>query len=851
MLVFNSLFSQKIYEENIKNNTFYEIRKAFYDNYNLDTANGIEEVEEHGDGDLQKFKRWEWYWEQRVNEKGEFPKSSNFDYDYKQRNSNSKTALFNGNWNTKGPSSSQGGVYGLGRLNCIAFHPTDSNTFWVGAPYGGLWKTTNNGSTWTTTTDNLPVIGVSDIAVDPINPNNIFIATGDGEGQAIHQVIPSGGIFKSNDGGNTWNISGLNPNLNLMIERLIINPLNPQILIAATSSGVYLTTNGGSSWSNQLSGWFKDVVFMPNNPSIVYAANYSYSGNAQIYKSTDGGFTWSQIISFTGVGRIKLGVTQSNPNIIDALCANYPNWGLAGIYRSTNSGSSFTQLVNGNCINNNFLTNTENANGCYAYGYYALAYAINPNNANEIWLGGTNSWYSNDGGNTWAIKTIYYNSPYTIPRVHADKHFYAYNPLTPYKFYTCTDGGLQITYNAGQTWNDVSNGLVISQIYRIGVSTSNIDNVLCGFQDNGVKEHNSSIWNERTNGWDGMECLIDYSNSNIAYAGVQQGGLYRTTNAWGTSTPISTNITGTLYGDGAWITPYVINPINPKCLYIGYKKVYKTNDRGNTWTNISSNLTADYLRTLFVSPSDTNVIYASSYDSLFVTNNAGVNWYYHTSGIGSLTYPKISNLTVHPTNSQIVWMTYSGSASGKKVYKSIDGGSTWINISGTLPNVSINCIVYENGSNDGLYIGTDVGVFYRDATMTDWINYNNGLPNVVVSELEISYNNNKIWAATFGRGLWQSDLSSSSTNINDQTSVSNFNVFPNPTNGEIIIQNFIDQNIKYNIIVTNTLGQKIFESINNNSNQITIDLKELNCGIYFLNLITNKKIVVKKIILTK
>ena len=238
-----------------KENNFFAVQKAFNEYWKDKTP-------QKGVG-YKQFRRWEWYYEQRVNADGSFPPN---DVVVKEWNKYSETHGGNpkapgttGNWTPKGPNSSDGGYAGLGRINCIAFHPTDFNTFWVGTPAGGLWKTTNFGSTWSTVTDNIPVLGVSDIAINPSNPNIIYIATGDGDGGSLSSCTGSTngdtksiGILKSIDGGNSWNTTGMNWSVTdaKLIRRLIINPNDPNILYAAASDGIWKTTNGGTTWTN-------------------------------------------------------------------------------------------------------------------------------------------------------------------------------------------------------------------------------------------------------------------------------------------------------------------------------------------------------------------------------------------------------------------------------------------------------------------------------------------------------------------------------------------------------------------------------------------------------------------------
>lgn len=747
---------------------------------------------EKGSG-YKPFKRWEAYWEPRILPNGEFP-SPAVTWEAWQKYVNehpevTNNTLSGSNWTFKGPSTTPGGYNGLGRVNCIAFHPTVVNTFWVGTPAGGLWKTTDGGTTWTTNTDNLPVLGVSDIAIDPTNANIMYIATGDGDMGSLASLtgVASGdtksiGVLKSTNGGLTWNTTGMNWSVTeaKLIRRLIINPSNPLMLIAAASDGIWRTVNGGTTWFNVQPGYFIDLEFKPGAPAIVYGATYEY-GTASIYRSVNSGASWAPVATLPDALRINLAVSPNSPTLVDALCANTSS-GLAGLWYSTNSGASFDQYFAGTNTSN-LLHSSYNATGTGGQGNYDLAYAINPTNANDIWLGGVNTWNSTDGGESWGLKTMWNShpsiNPNGVPTVHADKHFIAFHPLVNGTMFECNDGGLYKTTNSGNTWTDISNGLQISQIYRIGVSQTVANNVISGLQDNGSRELFGGSWFERTGG-DGMECIIDYTNANTEYASYVNGAIYRTTDSWATQTTISENIPGG-QPTGAWVTPYVMHPTNPNILFAGYNRVYKTTNKGDTWTAISGVLTSSFLRSVAVAPSNPNTIFVASYDTMYLTSNGGANWFFVPLG---LTDAKISYITFDPINAQKVYVTLSGYSDGNKILMSPDGGINWVNYSGTLPNVPVNCIAYQKGTNEGLYIGTDVGVFYTDASMPDWIPYQTGLPNVVVTELEISYNDQKLWAATFGRGLWNTDLFSACT-VYSFTGSGNWNVAANWSNNAI------------------------------------------------------------------
>ncbi len=750
---------------------FFEIQKQFYDSWEGRTIT-------KGSG-YKPFRRWEWFWEQRVGREGIFPSNDVVVREwekYSEAKASDITLDSAANWTPMGPSTTKSGYAGLGRINCIAFHPSNPNTFWVGTPSGGLWKTINYGETWTNNFDDKPVLGVSDMVIDPNNPMIMYIATGDGDGGSLSSMTGSGegdtksiGILKSVNGGTTWNPTGLSWNVTSagLIRRLIMNPTDSRMLYAATSFGIYQTTDAGNNWTKQIDGYFTDILFNPGNPEILYAASKSEESNSgQIFRTTNQGENWEQVTELAGVERIKLSVTPQNDELVEAIGTN-PEGGLEGLYRSTNSGENFIKFltVTANCSNNmlNAYPDPEkHSEPCGGQGGYDLFYLINPSNLKERWLGGVNTWKSSDEGKTWNLVNYWTDDIPEYPTVHADKHWFAFHPLQSGTFMEANDGGIYYTKNGGTSWNDITRGMQIGQIYRIGNSYTNPEIVIGGFQDNGSQVDSAGTWlAPPVIGGDGMDCLIDYVNPAIKYSSYADGVISRTTNTnWTNVVEISANIPGK--PKGSWVTPYIIHPRNPEILFAGYTNIYKTTNRGNTWQQISNMPVPDpdsdtLLRSLEISQSDPQVMVAATQFSLYRTTDG---WETQTSIDSELPVDSctITQIAIHPKNPDTLFVTFSGYKDGKKVYRSNDGGNHWMNISGSLPNLPVNCIKYQDSANEALYIGTDVGVWFRNNSMTDWKYFSKGLPNVVVTDLEIQYMAGKIRASTFGRGLWESDL---------------------------------------------------------------------------------------------
>ena len=726
---------------------FYEIQNAFNTYWE---GKAIEK----GKG-YNQFKRWEYFMEPRVYPSGVFPASIIWKEIQNEKTRKKSAQATSANWIFLGPDDTptlftdKSKREGSGRINAIAFHPTDSNTIWIGAPSGGLWKTINGGNTWSTSTDELAAIGISDIAVNHINPDIIYLATGDGD----HRDTYSIGILKSTDGGDTWDPTVYSEevtNFNFF-RRILMHPVNPDIMVAGSRYGILKTTDGWSSYDLVQSGDFRDLEFDPSDPATIYAASFDNGGNAKIYKSTDTGTTFAEAmsgLSFGGnVDRIELAVTAADPSIVYAVCSDADNAGFYGLYKSENRAGVWTEVYSSNGLN--LLGWDINGLEGGGQGWYDLTLAVSPVDADEIFMGGVNIWKSYDGGENWELNTIWYH--YTGNEyVHADHHTLVFSPYNNI-LYSGNDGGIYRTRNMGQSWIDMSDGLQILQTYRITNSVNNPNINLAGNQDNGTFMRNNSQWH-RIMGGDGMECYLDHLNENIIYVSLQRGGLRRSIDGGYTFNSIKPN-SGF---DGAWITPYILHPVISSLLYAGYTDVYKSLNGGVSWTKISENLTGNInLTALAVSPVNDNCIYAAAKNKIWKTNNGGDTWINITGGLPDVS---ISYITVSETDYNKLWVTFSGYFSGNKVYYSSNGGQSWSNYSEGLPNLPVNCIVYQNNTNNALYAGTDIGVYYRDGTMTNWINFSDNLPSVIVYELEIQYSSGKLRAGTFGRGLWETDL---------------------------------------------------------------------------------------------
>jgi PKD repeat protein/photosystem II stability/assembly factor-like uncharacterized protein len=565
--------------------------------------------------------------------------------------------------------------------------------------------------------------------------------------------------MKSLDGGVSWTLtnSGMG---NRTVSKLLIHPTVPNILLAATDGGVYKSNDGGQSWTRTSnSSNYKDMVFKPNNPSIVYATYSRY-----FYKSTDTGNTWTQITSGlpTGGYRGAIAVTKDAPDYVYFILTNSRTY--YGLYRSTNSGTSFSTMS----TTPNIMDYSTDGSGTSGQAWYDLDIAVDPNDKDIVYVGGINIFKSTNGGQTWAINAHWVGQG-GADDIHADQHCLEFSPVTD-GLYSGNDGGVYFTRDGGIIWNDISSGLAIAQIYKIGQSATLRNKVINGYQDNGTSVYfGFGNW-ITTIGGDGMECLIDHQDPNYVYGALYYGDIRRSVTGGQSTSTIAKNGANGINETGAWVTPYILHETNPNTMFVGYKNIWRSNNvrassaNSVSWRKLSDNLAGSNSQTIRVlehSPADTNILYAARADrKLFRTDSAcGWNptWTDLTSGLPVNAFP--SDIEAHPTKDNVVYITLY-----RDIYKSTNYGATWTNISGNLPNITMNCLVYDKNSTEGIYVGTDAGVYYKDSSMTNWVLFAEGLPtNAEITELEIYYDSSDhrkslIKASTYGRGLWESSL---------------------------------------------------------------------------------------------
>jgi PKD repeat protein len=710
------------------------------------------------------YQRWAWYMQDRLTADGRQsgPQQTLVEFaqylaTHPQGGTNKRNST-TGNWQEMGPLSNlpingTGQPNGMGRVNCVAFHPSDPNTIYVGAPAGGIWKSTDYGLSWTPLNATLARLGVSSIVVHPTNPNTIFIGTGDRDGGDA----PGLGVYRSTDGGLTWNAwhNGMG---NRTVYEILMDPTDSDIMIASTNTRIYRTTDGGANWTLALNGHScKDIAFKPGDPNYVYAG-----GSNRFYRSLDNGATWTEITNGTPTtsNRIALAVSADDPNYVYLFAGN--GAGFVGLYRSTNSGTSFTLRSN----TPNVCDWSIGGTGTGSQSWYDHVAIGDPTDGDHLYVGGINVWESVDGGLNWTIKTYWGGTSGSVQGVHADHHAMEYSPHTG-DFFLGNDGGVFFSTDGGTTWTDRSAGLGIAQVYKIGQSQKLKDLVINGYQDNGTAYYRRGSWITEIGG-DGMECIIDPNDDNVMYGALYYGDIRRSTNGGASFATIAENGWNGINETGSWVTPYKLHPHNTDTMFAGYDNLWRAFDcrtaptNGVSWVQISSFSGTSNVRDIAISRSNPDVLYLSrdGADNFYKSSNASQASPTFTSLEANLPAngtPK--DIEIHPLHPDTVWI-----ALGNNIYQSNDGGTSWTDYSGTLPNISLNTIVYDRESPLGaMYVGMDVGVYYRHRGMADWELFATNLPNTEVTELEIYYDdacrgNDMLRASTYGRGLWESDL---------------------------------------------------------------------------------------------
>jgi len=686
---------------------------------------------------------------------------------------------------------SLGPALASGRVSDIAVNPNNFDEFYIAVASGGVWKTTNHGINFSPIFDNQKSYSIGCVTIDPNNTNIVWVGTGENNSQ--RSVSYGDGVYKSLDGGKTWENVGLENSEH--IGKIIINPNNSnEVWVAAQGPlwkeggdrGLYKTTDGGVTWNKTLEiskhTGVSDIVLDQRDNKTLYASVYQrrrhvwtlINGGPEsaIYKSVDGGESWKKLSSGLpngDVGRIGLAIANSNPDLVYAIVE--ASGKQSGFYASTDRGESWTKR-------SDHVSSSPQ--------YYQEIF-VDPNNANKIYSMSTYSQVSSDGGYTF--NTISQKDK------HVDDHALWINPNAPEHLIIGNDGGLYETFDS-ENWRFFEN-LPITQFYRVTVDNDKpFYNIYGGTQDNntigGPTRTNSAngITNEDwfyTIGGDGFKTVVDPKNPNIIYSQPQYGYLVRYDKKSGEFTGVQPQPEKDEILTWNWNSPLIISPHDNKTLYFAANKLFKSTDRGNSWNKISEDMTRKIDRnklkvmgkvwppeavsknkstsvygnivSLDESPLEKGLLYVGTDDGLIqVSKDDGQTWNKIStfSSVPETTY--VSDITASLHNENVVYATFDNRKNGDfKPYILISNnmGSGWTNISNNLPdNLPVHSIVEDHIDKDLLFIGTEFGVYFTKDRGKNWIKLSNGLPTISIREIEIQRRENDLALASFGRGFY-------------------------------------------------------------------------------------------------
>lgn len=609
--------------------------------------------------------------------------------------------------------ASSGWNPGVGRVTSIAVFAKDSSIIYVATPGGGIWKSTTAGKSWTPLTDFISSgwMAINHVIVSPTNSNIVY---------ATH----SSGVLKTVNGGSTWlNIVTISNS-----KKIIFDPKNENTLYVSSAAGIYKSINAGTSFVKTSSIAAEDIEINTFNSSIVYA---SHTNGA--YISKDAGMSFNKINSIGSTGRTMIAVTPNSPSTVYVIQANGSAFG--GFYRSNDSGNTFIQTIVGSpASGTNYFGYDADGRGNGGQASYDMAIAVSPKNFNEVHIAGIICWKSLDGGNNFKATTEWYY-PNPTGYNHADVHALEYFGNT---LYSGTDGGIYKSVNRAEDWTDLSTGLGIKQVYRFSNSLLNSNVITIGAQDNGSSYRQpNGTWLDWLGG-DGMETKISPIDYNKAIGTTQNGVLYRTTNAGQSFYSIAPPVSGN------WITPFVMHPKTHDTLFVGWQGVWKSSNFGTSWTKLSGNTITGKLNTLAISKTNPKYIYGSVDKTLYASKDGGKTWAVYN------TPATITSIAVN-TSPEEIWLTFNSGST--RVYMSTNAGASFKDVSAGLPGFAARSVAIDEKTGI-VYVGMNIGVYFYESNT--WKMHGVSLPNASVNQVEVL--NTKIRVATYGRGIWESDL---------------------------------------------------------------------------------------------
>lgn len=774
------------------------------------------------------FNRERWFYEQRMFPNNYIP-SDAYTRAYQQREALRQEQGFHFDnsaiWTSIGPTPGYYFSYTniSSRITSIAYNPVNPSIIYLGGAFGGVWKSTNGGLTWTSKSDFEVSLSTGALAIDPVNTNIVYYGTGEATYSGASYY--GRGLLKSTDGGESWTnyTSGLPGST--YFSRIVIRPNNNSQLFAALgNSGLYNSTDNGVTWTQIIAGRCDDVVFTPSGDTA-----FAVGSGIAYQRSVNGGSSFSIISGVTIGSRNHLAICKSAPWVL--YLATYAG-SIVNVYKSTNNGLNYS-LVQGGFSGG-------------GQAWYDMYMHVNPFDPNYAYIGLIDIWRTTDGGTFINI-----TNGYSGGDVHVDQHNAAFHPTNSNEMFAVNDGGVWKSYDRGTTWENLNLTLTLTQFYRIASDPSNVNHVMGGTQDNGTQRTTGTINWAAAFGGDGGEVSFHSQNPQYILGETQNNGVRRSQdggNSW-------VSATSGLSGSGAWVGPLITHPSTAGVFYTARQQVFRSDNWGASWTGISSG-TSGTIRELAISRTNPTVMYATSGSQIYKSTDAGTTFTNVTSGTPSRT---ITSIYVHPDSSNVAVMTFSGFGAGK-VYKTTNGASSWFSISGNLPDSPTNdvLIYYPGVASNILLAAMDVGVFMTTNYGTSWVELADGLPNTVAISLDYNTSANRIRIGTHGRGVWQANgplvgIINHNENIPD-----NFNLgqnFPNPFNPATIIRFSLKENSFTRLTVFDAVGKVVKvlveKELKAGTYDVSFDGSDIASGLYFYKLQTPNFSDTKKMMMVK
>ena len=748
------------------------------------------------DGTREKYERWKGFWENYLDESGNMVDYTQFlkpgTHSLQKSGEWCEGVEISATWDNINYNENMGLQIDHGRTSAIGFSPSDPNTFYVGSAWGGIWKTTDGGTSYINVNDRLPLAAVSGIYIDPTDEDHILVALSD----IVWYGSNSIGIYETTDGGVSFHATALTHSLiqNRRIYGLTVDPANSNVIYASTSFGLLRSEDYFATYDYLLSTSMQAVQFCQNDPTVAYGT----SNSGVLYKSTDSGNTFLIVGDF-GSGAARMDVDPDNADKLVVTCGDQ-------IHFSTDGGTNFTQstMPESNCV-----------------------VSLVPGTTSGIVIGNFDVHRSDDGGANFT-QISHWLGNNGLPIIHVDQRNCFTNPYSPEGVYFCNDGGI-FRYNpVSDDFTNLSTDLLITQYYDIAISQVEDLVIGGGSQDNGnVTRNADGTWQAYAGTGDGMEQAIHNSNPDIRFWEYQYGGMRRFDVTTGSNTNIEPDAQTI---NGAWHTPYLLDPNDDNRMICGYQRVYESSDLGDNWSYLGSDFAnGSSLQELAIAPSNSDIVYAATSNQLW--RHTGVSdWSSCATPGGSVNF---GGIVVDASNPDIVYTCSGGFSGGNKVYKSIDGGQSWENISFDLPNLPITAMrlleTQYGALEDGLFVGSIGGVYFLPAGGSEWFKYG-CLPHTEVSDIEIQYSTNTIFIGTHGRGIFSTVLDNFELlSIATVDSMEGVSIYPNPVINELTIDS---EEMVRAVHIYDQLGRITFSNEKMLDN--TIDLRSLIPGVYIL-----------------